>query len=119
MSQNDTQGIGAVNVYNLANKVKLANLKITGMKEFDQAGYSSDLGYPYGEDSLILAVGVPGADVYGRFYGIPFHLRQAGTVIVYAVTSTGQINQVANFDGDRAYGRFGAFVKVKVLLFFL
>ncbi|XP_048759928.1 phosphatidylinositol-glycan-specific phospholipase D-like isoform X2 [Ostrea edulis] len=110
LNSEDLQSAGAAIITNIASKVKLPNLTLNGREEFDLTGYSMDYGFPYNNSSLILAVSVPGAMVYGEILTIPVQLRWSGTVILFNVTSEGLV-QVAHFDGDRNFALFGSFIK--------
>lgn len=110
ISSSDTQGVGRLSTYNMGSKVKMGNFTFTGNEEFQNMGYSSDIGYPYGDNSLILAVGIPGASVNGTILTIPFIFPQAGMVILYNMSSTTP-TEVARFEGNRHYSRYGGLVK--------
>lgn len=83
-------------------------MTINGRNRFDQAGYSSDIGDPFGNGSSILAVGVPGMDVIGRVYSSSEKFTQGGGVVLM----TAELKEVAQFTGDRMFSRFGSVVKV-------
>lgn len=59
--------MGKLNIYSFGKSFNTKpSLSINGRNRFDQAGYSSDIGDPFGNGSSILAVGIPGMDVIGR-----------------------------------------------------
>lgn len=100
----------------MGSKLKLSNSTITGKVQFDMAGYSSDLGRPYGNGWFILAVSFPGATVTGSIGSLPFVFEHAGVVTMYNITKNGnQLTEISKFEGDRSYGRFGQFVKVNLI----
>lgn len=112
LNPKDIQSAGAVSINNIGSKFILPNMTLNGRDEFDMTGYSVDYGFPYDNSSLILAISVPEAMVYGEILTIPVKLRRAGTVILFNVTKSGLV-QVAHFDGDRNLAMFGSFIKVK------
>lgn len=112
LNPKDIQSAGAVSINNIGSKFTLPNMTLNGRDEFDMTGYSVDYGFPYDNSSLILAISVPEAMVYGEILTIPVKLRRAGTVILFNVTKNGLV-QVAHFDGDRNLAMFGSFIKVK------
>lgn len=112
ISTKDIQAVGRLHIYNIGSKLKLANSSITGKVQFDMAGYSSDLGRPYGNNWYILAVSFPGTSVAGNIGSLPFVFEHAGVVVLYNVTKDGtSLTEISRFEGDRSYGRFGQFVK--------
>ncbi|XP_078318520.1 phosphatidylinositol-glycan-specific phospholipase D-like isoform X1 [Crassostrea virginica] len=110
LNSQDIQSAGAVTFNNTGSKFKFPSMTLNGRDEFDLTGYSADFGFPYDNTSLILAVSVPGAMVYGEILTIPVKLRWTGTVILFNVTTNGLV-QVAHFDGDRKLAMFGSFIK--------
>lgn len=96
----------------MGNVLNIQNFTFTGSEQFQLFGYSSDVGYPYGKDSLILAIGVPGASVNGSIFTVPHKFHQAGIVILYNITRNEPPMEVARFEGNRQYDRFGNLVKV-------
>lgn len=114
MNPKDIQSAGAVSINNIGSKFTLPNMTLNGRDEFDMTGYSVDYGFPYDNSSLILAISVPEAMVYGEILTIPVKLRRAGTVILFNVTKSSLV-QVAHFDGDRNLAMFGSFIKVKII----
>lgn len=110
LNPKDIQSAGAVSINNIGSKFTLPNMTLNGRDEFDMTGYSVDYGFPYDNSSLILAISVPEAMVYGEILTIPVKLRRAGTVILFNVTKSGLV-QVAHFDGDRNLAMFGSFIK--------
>ena len=111
LNSQDIQSAGAVTFNNTGSKFKFPSMTLNGRDEFDLTGYSADFGFPYDNTSLILAVSVPGAMVYGEILTIPVKLTWTGTVILFNVTTNGLV-QVAHFDGDRKLAMFGSFIKV-------
>lgn len=89
----------------------MTNMSIAGRNANDLAGQSTDFGDPFGNGSLVLAVGVPGADVEGEIFTLPNELTQAGKVILLKVEK-GQLTEIANYESDRRYSRFGFRVNV-------
>ena len=68
-SVDDVQALGRMNLYNLEYKHDIPGLTLTGPNRFDMAGASADVGYPYDNTSLILAVGIPGkTNKNSKFY---------------------------------------------------
>lgn len=104
----DIQSVGRLNVYSFGQSFPtMPSLTINGRDKFDQAGYSSDIGDPFGNGSSILAVGVPGMDVVGRVYSSSEKFTQGGGVILM----NSGLKEVAQFTGDRMFSRFGSAVK--------
>lgn len=89
----------------------MTNMSIAGRDANDLAGQSSDFGDPFGNGSLVIAVGVPGGDVEGEIFTLPNRLTQAGKVILLKVEK-GQLTEIANYESDRRYSRFGFRVNV-------
>ncbi|XP_069126024.1 phosphatidylinositol-glycan-specific phospholipase D-like [Argopecten irradians] len=110
LTSSDLQTVGALNLYNLGVTYNISGLTLHGQQEFDLAGYSADIGFPYDNKSLILAVGVVGRDTPGVYLTVPIHIHQAGAVFVYNITNN-NVQLLATFNGDRQFGRFGIFVK--------
>ena len=75
-------------------------------------GFCSDFGRPYGDDSLILAISAPGDTVPGVAATLPVLITQAGSVILFNISSTGDISEMATFYGDTRYSQFGSFIQV-------
>lgn len=75
-------------------------------------GFCSDFGRPYGDDSLILAISAPGDTVPGMAATLPVLITQAGSVILFNISSTGDISEMATFYGDTRYSQFGSFIQV-------
>ncbi|XP_069128392.1 phosphatidylinositol-glycan-specific phospholipase D-like [Argopecten irradians] len=110
LTSSDLQTVGALNLYNLGMTYNISSLTLHGQQEFDLAGYSADIGFPYDNTSLILAVGVVGRDAPGTYLTVPVNIHQAGAVFVYNITNN-NVQLLATFHGDRQFGRFGIFVK--------
>ncbi|XP_033739057.1 phosphatidylinositol-glycan-specific phospholipase D-like [Pecten maximus] len=110
LTSSDLQTVGALNLYNLGMTYNISSLTLHGEQQFDLAGYSADIGFPYDNKSLILAVGVVGRDAPGVYLTVPIHIHQAGAVFVYNITNN-NVQLLATFQGDRQFGRFGIFVK--------
>ncbi|XP_060062440.1 phosphatidylinositol-glycan-specific phospholipase D-like isoform X1 [Ylistrum balloti] len=110
LTPSDLQTVGALNLYNLGMTYNISGLTLHGEQQFDLAGYSADVGFPYDNKSLILAVGVVGRDASGTYLTVPVHIHQAGVVFVYNITNN-NVQLLATFTGDRQFGRFGIFVK--------
>ncbi|KAJ8312452.1 hypothetical protein KUTeg_009825 [Tegillarca granosa] len=111
LSPSDIQNVGRLSVFNMGNELNIQNFTFIGSKEFQSLGYSSDVGFPYGKESLILAIGIPGASVNGSVFTVPFEFPQAGIVILYNITKNEPPMEVARFEGNRHYDRFGNLVK--------
>ena len=77
-------------------------------------GWSSDIGDPFGNGSVVLAVSVPGEDVFGEIYTLPWKLRQAGVVKLYKVDTNGESSLIARYDIARSFARFGSLVLVSM-----
>ncbi|XP_021363749.1 phosphatidylinositol-glycan-specific phospholipase D-like isoform X2 [Mizuhopecten yessoensis] len=110
LTSSDLQTVGALNLYNLGVTYNISGLTLHGEQQFDLAGYSSDIGFPYDNKSLILAVGVVGRDAPGTYLTVPITIHQAGAVFVYNITNN-NVQLLATFQGDRQFGRFGIYVK--------
>lgn len=105
-SETDKQAVGRLHVYSFDMSSPMTNMSIAGRDANDLAGQSTDFGDPFGNGSLVLAVGVPGADVEGEIFTLPNELTQAGKVILLKVEK-GQLTEIANYESDRRYSRFG------------
>ena len=77
-------------------------------------GWSSDIGDPFGNGSVVLAVSVTGEDVVGEIYTLPWKLSQAGVVKLYRVDTNGEMNLIARYDIARRFARFGSLVLVSM-----
>ena len=75
-------------------------------------GFCSDFGKPYGDDSLILAISAPGDTVPGVAATLPVLITQAGSVILFNISTVGEISEMATFYGDTRYSQFGSFIQV-------
>nr|XP_022316784.1 phosphatidylinositol-glycan-specific phospholipase D-like [Crassostrea virginica] len=104
--ETDKQAVGKLHVYSFDPSSPVTNMSIAGRDAFDLAGHSSDFGDPFGNGSVVLAVGVPGADVEGEIFTLPNRLTQAGKVILLKLEE-GQLTEIANYESDRRYSRFG------------
>lgn len=103
--------MGKLNIYSFGKSFNTKpSLSINGRNRFDQAGYSSDIGDPFGTGSSILAVGIPGMDVIGRVDSSSEKFTQGGGVVLM----TTELKEVAQFAGDRMFSRFGSVVKVRL-----
>ena len=119
-SENDIQSVGRVNFLNLGTKYPLPkNFSLEGQNKFDMIGLNNDIGDPFGNGSVVLAVGVPGEDVDGVIFTLPWKLTQAGVVYLYEVGADGKLTQIARYDSDRRYARFGTLVMVSKNYLFL
>ncbi|XP_048759093.1 phosphatidylinositol-glycan-specific phospholipase D-like isoform X2 [Ostrea edulis] len=105
-SKTDKQAVGKLHVYNFGDTL-MTNMSIAGRDAFDLAGHSSDFGDPFGNGSLVIAVGVPGADVEGEIFTLLNKLTQAGKVILLKLLN-GQLTEIATYESDRRYSRFGS-----------
>ena len=76
-------------------------------------GFCSDFGRPYGDDSLILAISAPGDTVPGVAATLPVLITQAGSVILFNISTVGDISVMATFYGDTRYSQFGSFIQVR------
>lgn len=104
----DIQSVGKLNIYSFGKSFNTKpSLSINGRNRFEQAGYSSDIGDPFGNGSSILAVGIPGMDVIGRVDSSSEKFTQGGGVVLM----TTELKEVAQFTGDRMFSRFGSVVK--------
>ena len=77
-------------------------------------GLSSAIGDPFGNGSVVVAIGVPGEDVDGIIYTLPWKLTQGGAVHLYEIGADGSWTQIARYDSDRRYTRFGTIVMVRL-----
>lgn len=109
--ETDKQAVGKLHVYSFDPSSPVTNMSIAGRDAFDLAGHSADFGDPFGNGSVVLAVGVPGADVEGEIFTLPNRLTQAGKVILLKLEE-GQLTEIANYESDRRYSRFGIRVNV-------
>ncbi|XP_061168094.1 phosphatidylinositol-glycan-specific phospholipase D-like [Saccostrea echinata] len=105
-SESDQQAVGKLHVYNFGNRTAMTNMSIAGREAYDLAGHSSDFGDPFGNGSLVVAVGVPGADVDGEILTLKSKWTQAGKVILLKLEK-GQLTEIASYESDRRYSRFG------------
>nr|XP_022313373.1 phosphatidylinositol-glycan-specific phospholipase D-like isoform X1 [Crassostrea virginica] len=104
--ETDKEAVGKLHVYSFDPSSPVTNMSIAGRDAFDLAGHSADFGDPFGNGSVVLAVGVPGADVEGEIFTLPNRLTQAGKVILLKLEK-GQLTEIANYESDRRYSRFG------------
>ncbi|XP_078332913.1 phosphatidylinositol-glycan-specific phospholipase D-like [Crassostrea virginica] len=110
-SVDDKQGVGSLTLINTKNTTSFQNLSLSGKDEFDMIGFCSDFGRPYGDDSLILAISAPGDTVPGVAATLPVLITQAGSVILFNISSAGDISEMATFYGDTRYSQFGSFIQ--------
>ncbi|KAK3591260.1 hypothetical protein CHS0354_010625 [Potamilus streckersoni] len=102
---NDTQTVGSVTYYELGPSPGLP-VEFHGTTEFQQLGFSLDVGMPYPDGSYMLAVGLPGETVEGQIAGIPMTFSQTGAVHLVNISGGNPFTR-SQFEGDRRYGRFG------------
>ncbi|XP_052777361.1 phosphatidylinositol-glycan-specific phospholipase D-like isoform X2 [Mya arenaria] len=83
------------------------------VSEFQEMGWSSDIGSPYIDPSTqVIAVTSLGAKVDGRILTEEVDFEQAGKVLLYNTTNGFLPTQLnITLMGDRRYGRFGAKVR--------
>ncbi|KAL5022389.1 hypothetical protein ScPMuIL_001544 [Solemya velum] len=110
VSVNDTQSVGRLNIYHIGTGIPELCSQWTGDSEFEQTGFSSDIGRPYGDEPIIMAISNPGLSIKGKVLDIPAKLSQTGSVTLINITAWNN-TQLAVFQGDRQYGRFGEHVK--------
>ena len=115
-SQNDTQAVGRMVVYDLGPGPQRAPAYFTGDQEFQQTGWSGAAGKPYGNFPDSLALASLGKDVTGKVAGNPLVFPQSGEVQIYNISSDLPVMRTW-FNGDRYFGRFGGKVKVTTLSF--
>ena len=113
-SENDTQSIGKFQAY--LSKNETAVWKVHGSEQFSQIGWSVSMGNPYIDQSkTVIAVSALGQDVNGSIAGYPFMIPQAGQVMLYSVTDSGElVPEKYLLQGDRRFGRYGFKVKVNL-----
>lgn len=111
----DTSSVGRINAYYGTNLT--GNWSVTGMIEYEQVGWSADIGSPYPDkNEQVIAVSHLGATVDGSIGSEDYYFEQAGRVGLYNTTSgklptTGELTDDHLIRGDRPYERFGAKVK--------
>ncbi|XP_062593702.1 phosphatidylinositol-glycan-specific phospholipase D-like [Saccostrea cucullata] len=104
----DIQSVGKLDVFSFITSLSTTpSLTFTGQSRFDMIGYSSDLGDPFGNGSSIFAIGAPGMNVKGRVYSSTESFTQGGGVFLIS----SNMQEVAQFTGDRMFSRFGSVVK--------
>ncbi|KAK3086170.1 hypothetical protein FSP39_014629 [Pinctada imbricata] len=112
-SENDTciQSVGKLTMMNFGSKYPVKNgFAIQGEKRFDMLGQAVDIGDPFGNGSVVIAYGVPGEDVDGVILTLPWKLSQGGVVHLAEVQSDGTMSQIARYESDRRYARFGSLI---------
>lgn len=110
-SQNDTQSVGRMVVYDLGPSPQQQPKHFTGTQEFQQTGWSAAAGKPYGNFPDTLALTDLGYDVAGKVAGGSVTFLQSGRVRIYNISSDIPVKRTW-FDGDRMFGRFGGKVKL-------
>ncbi|XP_030847523.1 phosphatidylinositol-glycan-specific phospholipase D-like [Strongylocentrotus purpuratus] len=129
----DIQSVGALSIFSAGpSPVLLAVLK--GQDTFQKLGAGFAVGDPFGNGSLVLAVGSNTKDVDGEILDVPVKLTDAGRVTLYNLdisspstllhpsgSSTASrlirlhldhredvsLGPIAMYEGDRQYGRYG------------
>ncbi|KAK3086673.1 hypothetical protein FSP39_021738 [Pinctada imbricata] len=116
-STNDTQSVGRLHILNFGTKYHLPkNITVVGKNRFDMLSSASDIGDPFANRSLVLAVGAPGAAVDAVVLTLPWKLSQGGSVILYRIDPDGKMTQIAKYSGDRRFTRFGDLVLTQLVL---
>lgn len=108
-SVSDIQSVGRLDVFSLGRLQ--SNFSVTGTHQYQSAGFSADVGYPYDNQTLVLAFGIPGKDVLGSLNGFSWNIYRGGSVVLMNLTSH-SITKLSDFDGNTRYGRFGYDVKL-------
>ncbi|XP_048759090.2 phosphatidylinositol-glycan-specific phospholipase D-like isoform X2 [Ostrea edulis] len=107
-SPTDVQSVGKLSIYSTGQSMPTSpGLTITGRRRLEMAGYSSDIGDPFGNGSFVVAVGLPGMDVEGRTYASSENFVQGGGVLLV----NSDMQEIAFYTGDRMFSRFGSVVK--------
>ncbi|XP_041456952.1 phosphatidylinositol-glycan-specific phospholipase D-like [Lytechinus variegatus] len=127
-SPDDIQSVGALSIYSTGSSPALLT-RLRGEVSFQKFGSGFSVGDPFGNGSLILAVGSNTKDIDGEILDLSVKLTDAGQVTLYTldispsthVSPSGSsptrmlryhpkmisLHPIALYEGDRQYGRFG------------